>query len=429
MTNKKLLREIDEWEKENIIDAYAADRLRERYSAGGKITLVTIFSILSSILVGAGVILLFATNWKNIPPAAKGVVSFLPMIAGQTAALFTVIKKYENTVVRECVSILYTAGIFATLAMVGNSFDLVNASENYILICSVMTLPVIYLMSAVAPLAVFYAGVLFWAFRIARYMSAVQFVIFAALIVAGMLFILRVKNEENPDQRRVGYVRWLNVVVSLFFVINAVSVADLYSNATYLAYFALLLALYPRDSEYISPFKIFGVLGCGVMIGIFALGHSWYAVSSDVDFISQIYKMIPAFIICIAAVVSAFVRGLDKLKVVAVASSVICIAISGACYIGLVSDSVVWTIIANVAMLAFGITLIVSGTENFDAFITNAGLIAVGAIVIMRFFDWDLDIFAKGIAFIAAGVILFIFNKRLARKKKIAIDSREEKTQ
>lgn len=417
MTNKKLLKEIDEWEKENIIDTYAADRLRERYSTKGKVTLVTIFSILSSVLIGAGVILIFATNWKNLPLAVKAFVSFWPMLLGQGAAVFTVAKMYERTVIRECVSIIYTAGIFATLAMVANSFDLSGDIGRYILVCSVLTLPVIYVLSAVSPLAVYFAGVLFNALQNSNDIGLTEFVIYCALTAIGALFLFRVKHEEAPDPRRIGYVKWLNTAASFAFMIAFIA-ADLEGLTTYLAYFALIMAFSPVDSESLSPLKFLGVIGSAVAVGVFSLGHSWYTGGSDFDFLSNLVGIIPAILMCAVALVSAFVKGIDKLKITVVAADIVCVILSSLCYIGFISESVILTVIANAAMLAIGIMLIVCGTADCDTFTTNAGLVTVGAVVIMRFFDWDLDIFMKGIAFICAGVVLLVVNKRLAKKRK-----------
>lgn len=418
MTNKKLLKEIDEWEKENIIDTYVADRLRERYSTKGKVTLVTIFSILSSVLIGAGVILIFATNWKNLPLAVKALVSFLPLLLGQGAAVFTVAKMYERTVIRECVTILYTAGIFATLAMVANSFDLSGDIGRYILICSVLTLPVIYVMSAVSPLAVYFAGVIFSALKNARHADSIEILIYFALTVVGILFLFRVRNEENPDPRRIGYVKWLNTAASFAFMVAFIIAADLGGLTTYLAYFALIMAFSPVDSESLSPLKFLGVIGSAVTVGVFSLGHSWYAVGSDFDFLSNLAGIIPAVLMCVAAVILAFAKGIDKLKITVIAADIVCVVLSSLCYIGFISESFILTVIANAAMLAVGIMLIVCGTADCDTFTTNAGLVTVGAVVIMRFFDWDLDIFMKGIAFICAGVVLLVVNKRLAKKRK-----------
>lgn len=418
MTNKKLLKEIDTWEKENIIDTYAADKLRERYSTKGKVTLVTIFSILSSVLIGAGVILIFATNWKSLPLAVKAIVSFLPMLVGQGAAVFTVVKMYERTVIRECVSILYTAGIFATLAMVANSFDLSGDVGRYILICGVLTLPVIYVLSAVSPLAVYFACVLFKALQNSSDIGLTELLIYFALTVVGALSLLRVKHEEAPDLRRIGYVKWLNTAASFAFMIAFIAAADLEGLTTYLAYFALIIAFSPVDSESLSPLKFLGMIGSAVAVGVFSLGRSWYTGGSDFDFLSNLVGIIPAALMCVAAVILAFVKGIDKLKITVVAADVVCVMLSGLCYIGFISESVLLTVIANAAMLAIGIMLIVCGTADCDTFTTNAGLVTVGAVVIMRFFDWDLDIFMKGIAFICAGVALLVVNKRLAKKRK-----------
>lgn len=429
MTNRQLLKEIDEWEKENIIDAYAADRLRERYSSGGKVTLVTIFSVLSSVLVGAGVILLFATNWQNMPLGVKAAVSFLPMLVGQAAAVFTVIKKYGNTVFRECVSIAYTAGICATLAMVGNSFDIGNSAKNYVFICAVLVLPVFYILSAVSPLVFYFAGVIFWAAKAVSRVFSFEFAALIFLIAVGLIFIFRVKREENCDNGRIKFVKTLNVLAAFAFTVVAVGAADLYSNAVYLAFFALIFALSDSENGCSEPCGILGLLGVTAVIGIFSMGDAWYAPDSGADTVLLLAKAAPAVLLYAAAVVISLIKGFDRIKTAVLISAGVCVVLSCLCCVGILSGGALCAVLANAAMLAVGIALIVFGTDACNAFLTNVGIISVGAVVIMRFFDWDFDIFAKGVAFIAAGVALFIVNRRLAKKKKVLKDSGEAKTQ
>ncbi len=80
-----LLQEINSWRSEELIDARQAEILASRYEdgadgaapgAGGRepsvrLRLTLTLAILGSLLVGAGVVLFFAANWRSIPPFVK----------------------------------------------------------------------------------------------------------------------------------------------------------------------------------------------------------------------------------------------------------------------------------------------------------------------------------------------------------------------
>ena len=56
--------------------------------------LITVFSILGSLLLGVGITILLVALWEKFPIAGKAVVSFLPMVFGQAAAVYTYVKKH-----------------------------------------------------------------------------------------------------------------------------------------------------------------------------------------------------------------------------------------------------------------------------------------------------------------------------------------------
>ncbi len=430
MVNKRRLKEIDEWEKENIIDAESAEKLRKKYSEGGNRTLTTIFAIFSAVFVGAGVILIFATNWRNLPIEVKGVVSFVPMLVGQAAAVYTVLKKYGNNVFRECVSIAYTAGICASLAMINNSFNVSDFAENYVLACVILTLPVMYILSAVSPLILYFAGAIYCGASGMASAMSLKFAAFVLLIALGALLILRIKSEETPVYGRIEYVRWLNIAAVLAFIIVT---ADKFNfsdgTATELAYFAVIFSLSDRKKRYLDACGIFGTLGIAVIIGVFSSFYSWYAPETYYSFGILLAQAVPAVILCVAAVIMSVIKGLDKFKISIIIPAFFCVLLLILFSINLLPSQLLCTVLSNAAMLATGISLIVFGTNDCNAFQTNVGILTVGAMVVLRFFNWNFNIFAKGIVFIAIGVAFFLVNRHLAKRKKNSGDSEEVRTQ
>jgi uncharacterized membrane protein len=82
--------EIEVWVREGIITPAQADVIRSRYPvldrgvSWGKI----IFSVIGAVLLGLGVILLFAYNWEKMPRAAKLSVVFVSLVTAHGLGLW-----------------------------------------------------------------------------------------------------------------------------------------------------------------------------------------------------------------------------------------------------------------------------------------------------------------------------------------------------
>ncbi len=88
-----LLERLPEWEKDGLVDGTAAKRLRERYEKAAKPVAsrgnlaMYVISALGALLVGLGVIALFAANWAAMSRNVRAGVSVLPLTICTVLAL------------------------------------------------------------------------------------------------------------------------------------------------------------------------------------------------------------------------------------------------------------------------------------------------------------------------------------------------------
>jgi uncharacterized membrane protein len=91
-----LLTEIDRWKAEGVVSSEQADQLRARYNqppvaaAAIKESVpwgLLVFATAGAIVIGLGVILLFAYNWEEIPKAGKLALVFLAVIASHAGGI------------------------------------------------------------------------------------------------------------------------------------------------------------------------------------------------------------------------------------------------------------------------------------------------------------------------------------------------------
>ena len=87
----------------------------------------------------------------------KGILSFVPLIAGQASGLYVLYKKKDKVPWTEGGSVLWTAGIAATLTLIYNIFDLSIDWTNILILIAVSVAPIVGILRRVAPLIVYYA--------------------------------------------------------------------------------------------------------------------------------------------------------------------------------------------------------------------------------------------------------------------------------
>jgi uncharacterized membrane protein len=108
-----LIEELPTLEKEGVLNSDCRSRLERYYDK--QVTTRThwatiAFAVLGALLIGGGIILLFAHNWEALSRPARAVLSVCPLMIG--AALSGLALRRGGTGLRE------SAGIFHSLAVV-----------------------------------------------------------------------------------------------------------------------------------------------------------------------------------------------------------------------------------------------------------------------------------------------------------------------
>ena len=110
-------------------------------------TLFMVFSILGSLFVGAGIIILMVALWDKFPSVAKAAISFVPVLFGQAAAVYTYRKRFDNVAWREGASILWSAGVTATVGLLSMVLELHLGALICLLIDALLILPILCFFS------------------------------------------------------------------------------------------------------------------------------------------------------------------------------------------------------------------------------------------------------------------------------------------
>lgn len=385
-------------------------------------TLIIVFAILGSLLAGMGVVLIFVYFWQQMSLIFKAVLSFLPLIAGQSAGIFVLAKKRNKIPWCEGAGVLWTAGIAATLAMIYNIFDINMYWHSILIIVSVSVIPVILLLRCVAPLAVFYGCTITWSFVYfvdeSSYLSLLTAII---LLAAGCVFTLLLTKKENKSLRSI-LSHWISIISIFIFIAGIASSVegDAVTGITATGAMGIcLLIISLRENDISMPYRIPGLLLTSVLL--FAGGMIWYGnIKLSVDNI-----LITSVACACVLITPIFTRGKTKdgfFIIYFVLSAIVLEIFSTAHYFfphnASESTETIFTTLLRITALAANILLMVSGAREKKLLPINIGFISVAALTILIISFSEISLIGTGLLLLAFGAALLAINFRISKQSR-----------
>ncbi|MBQ8209876.1 MAG: DUF2157 domain-containing protein [Clostridia bacterium] len=406
---------------EEIIYGEKRFKNEEEKKQNTKRMLTVIFAVIASVLVAVGLILIFVTGWEKFPDILKYILAFVPILAGQAAAVYTYIKHRDSIAWREGASVLWCAGIAATVALVNSVFDVNGGFSNCLLIDALMFLPVIYVLDAVTPLAVYYVSTFVYCMYLFenqyKWIAPIAMLLF---FVAGLVYVI-INRKKTDDVRHI-FSRWISVIAAYAVVfINGIVFTEIHE--TLFASLAFFLALYIADKHdsYISPFKIIGIAGCTVtsVVTVILSAASIGAYSSEeFDAVTFIFAVFGVVLLASALIIGKKSLKKNTLKIVYCSFAALCFVVEVICSCGF-EDSVIVYILMLISALGMAVTLITHGALSGKFAPLNLGLVTTAVLIAYMIASLiEIGMLTAGILLLVFGVIMFTVNFLLARKMK-----------
>ena len=410
---KWLLQEIDLWLAQSMIDVETANALREKYT-GKKNSgmLIILFSIIGSLLIGTGIILIMARNWYFFPIFLRTALAFFPLVVSQGFAVYVIRRKRSSVAWRESVAILVTCSVFTAMALVSQIFHLSNDYASYILQCGLLSLPMIYLLDAAAPLIVYYWTVLNWAGQTQSTPNAIFLLLLFAL---GCGYVYQKRKTVNA---RLLYMIWITLPAGFAAAMIVGNMLDSSLLLIALCYFVLLLSVDFLPEPLSAAFQSLGTIGSLVTLATLTYQNMWAYVYDVIGVGGSIF----AGLMLAVALYFVFSKPeMNKLK------KLFILVLSALCvlrYIWILMEldfdacPFVFMLISNIALAGIGIGFIVHGARNIRLQTANIGMIILCFLIVIRFFDSNMDFLWRGVVFLVLGAAFLLVNLRLARIKK-----------
>ena len=389
-------------------------------------TLIIIFSVIASILTAVGLILIFVTYWEKMPIFIKTVLSFLPMLAGQGAAIYTLKEKKGKIAWCEGASVLWSAGVIASVALIDNIYQLPTTFAECFLIDLILILPIVHILDAATPLFFFFGGVCYLAIMEFFYNDAAHIAISIALLAAGSIYPIIYR--KRTDEARLMISLWLTVIAGLIVLLNDLIVIreNDFAIMTCITSACLSLFVVDRGQKMSLPFRPLGLIGTMVTMLTMTMmsDPSGYTRSAAYDKNELVRMFIPVFIAIAALIAMIIIRSgsiiKDKLRALFCGFTVINILSVLAFIVFFITENNALLHIASV-MTAFcaSASLIAMGIIRNKFPELNIGLLSAIAIIIYIIVQLaEINILSAGILLVVFGSMLFTVNLLLSKKIK-----------
>ena len=400
-----------------VLTPESAAALREHYGAPktrvGVSMLVAITAVLGALLIGGGVILLLAANWDLFPRVVRTGLAFLPLLVSQALGAFVLLRKTDAMGWREGVALLNSLAIAASIAIVSQIYHIPGGAGSFFLAWMLLTLPAVYLLRSASAMLLYLALAVAWTLIDTR-----NYWPWGWLLIAAVLPLM------VPMIKRGGLRAWWLAVAAMIAggILLGATANHAHLHGIWIPAFAGYLAvLYVagvalRPDE-LHPFRWVGFAAIGVLSLAFTYGGFW----DDQSVVKTSLGGVVATGVCALAILSgmaaasiAFVRRIPVNPFAAAFPFATLLAFA----VTFAAEEWAAALLMNVYVFALAVMALRSGLAGAKFAETNAGMLILTALIVMRFFDTDVGFLIRGLAFIAVGVGFLVVNAILLKRRK-----------
>jgi len=428
--NRWLTEQLPDWERDGIITAEGAGRLRERYAVeatGGLVQLI--IGAIGGLLIGTGLVAVLAYNWDDFPRWVRLLLAFGPLAGTQVATWFVLQRAEEaKPWQREAASLLQTFAAGAALALVSQIYHLPGHWTELVFWWCIVSLPLAWVLKSQTVAIAYLIGITVWTLAEASEQGpwgaadAADIRIWFPLLLSGIAPLWPGPTLREQPGASSRFVLAATTLLGLFAV--AASAGVLSGGERQSVFWLCMLScvsvlLFPLTQQGVSePLqrKPQVVLGGLVLVGL-ALVASYEGPARSLVAGVRAALVLPWcwFLLAVVICFGVFAFRRQRYAVLAVAGLALVPLLAAGV---LARDASGWpvAIAYSLVLLATAIGLIAL------EFLGRQGAARVGAalitiLVILRMADADFSLLSKGLAFICIGAGFLGFNLFISRRR------------
>ena len=414
----KIFNQIQELQNEGVITPETALDISNYYQFKNKSSssrLTVIYSVFGSILIGLGLILLFAHNWDEMSKIAKTIVAIAPLAITQILGGYFMYKKPDNLAVREGIGSLLFICIGLSISMVSQIYNIVGSLDSFMQIWLLLTLPLLLIFRS--SMIAFLATIISTSYAIldGDALSIVIYIVTTGLILTHFSIL----NKKKPNSNYINLASW---IIPSALSIGLYAFEQSNDELLFLSYFWLFTLFiwvgnsksWKDKSNFRNGLKLIGSLGILVMLIMISFHEmADTLITYKMDFGQEWVSIVLISISLLLLII------LKKGLFGALKKDQLCMAFIPITFVFFFSQSeIISAIIVNALILIIGIQKVFLGLKNNRLSQLNIGLIIISILMSCRFFDYHMDLLLRGIVFLALGLGFLLSNLKIIKTRK-----------
>lgn len=422
-----IYKDIPELIKAGVITPETAEQIQQYYKSKGSSSsnrLFIAFGILGAILVGLGIILIIAHNWDELSILTKTILAFLPLVVTQAICGFVLLKKPDNKAWLESATTALIFAVGACISMIGQIYHIPGNLSSFLLIWTLLCLPLIYVMKSSAAALLYIVGITYYAVETSYFSFPISESYLYWVMLLAVLPHYYDLFRNHPKSNFLTVENWL-IPISITIVLGTLSAGA--SELMFVAYFSLFGLFYTIGNNELfkdrslrnNSYKFIGTLGTLILLFVNSFDVFWKDLRRDNYSIGNwttSTEFWAAIVISLLALFYLYKEQKDKplreLPVLAPVFLIFILIFS----IGLFSSFSV--ILINLVILTISVLTIIEGAKKEHLGILNFGLSIITIWIIIRFLNTDLSFVIRGLLLMAIGVGFFTANYWMLKKRK-----------
>ena len=419
-----------------VLSTQDAERIKQHYGGiekkNERSPALVVYGVLGSILIGLGIILLFAHNWQSLSHMIRTAIALFLLFSAQVLAGWVIRRRRESVAWCESSAMFLMLMVAAALAIMHQTYHIPTDTRGFALTWMLLSLPLVYLLRATLPAMLYLVGVTIWAYSgLPAQHNALYLWLLTALIIPHFILLAR----GSPSSHRLTLLAWaVTIWLASYFAPIAVQAA----HSSYIwipAYTGLFAALYltggflgsERIRAWQRPFVIIGAAGLFVVGLILTFANVWHNEYDAllrysntlrfyfVDAVSYYLLAVGLPLAAAALLILLFLRRRSfSLRLLPGFAPFLAV-------LGLLLAPLgeMWPrLIFNLFYLALGLAYTVDSIRQRRLGALNIGLLLISVLIVARFFDSSLGFILRGVAFILVGLGFLIVNLLVVQKRK-----------
>ncbi|MDA1044799.1 MAG: hypothetical protein O3C57_06195, partial [Verrucomicrobia bacterium] len=316
-------------------------------------------------------------------------------------------------------------------ALIGQTYHIPGDLGGFLLVWACLILPVVYLMRSTVVAMLYLVVITYWSEHAQE--RGGDALAFWLLFAAVLPYVL----HRTRNQRYAPATSWLGWALSLSLCCGTgIALEKVMPGLWMVIYASLFCILYlagsiwfdDAPSEWQNPYHVMGACGIAIMTFLLTMewpwddvgwryyrhGASYHVSAAWLDY--ALAMLLP--MVAIGLLVTAVRRRESTRLLYGVMPF---FAILGFCLAASGVPDVYPMILFNVYAFVFGVGSIYLGARRGRLAVVNGGMVMVTALIVARFFDADLGLVERGLAFILIGAGFLATNLVIAKQAKARV--------